>query len=62
MTVQLGQQSWFTRPRLGKIPTPTACRPLWSLSVKPLQLIYPEEKMKESVNTHRSGTEHHPGC
>lgn len=39
MTVQFGQQSWLTRQRLGKIPTPTACRPLWSLIMKPLQLI-----------------------
>lgn len=53
MTVQLGQQLWFTKPRLGKMPTPTACRPLWSLSVKPLQLIYAEEKIKESDNIHK---------
>lgn len=57
MTVQFGQQSWFTRPRLGKMPTPTACSPLWSLSVKPLQLIYPEDKRKDSVNRHRSSTQ-----
>lgn len=54
MTVQFVQQSWFTRPRLGKMPTPTACSPLWSLRVKPLQLIYPEDKRKDSVNRHRS--------
>lgn len=42
MTLQLGQQSWLTRPRLGNRPTPTACRPLWSLSVTPLHLIYRE--------------------
>lgn len=39
MTVQLGQQSWLAWQRLGKIPTPTACSPLWSLRVKALQLI-----------------------
>lgn len=39
MTVQLGQQSWLTRHRLGKRPTPTACNPLWSLRVNPLHLI-----------------------
>ena len=39
MTVQLGQQSWLTRHRLGNRPTPTACRPLWSLRVNPLHLI-----------------------
>lgn len=44
MTVQLGQQSWLTKQRLGKRPTPTAWRPLWSLSVKPLQLIWGREK------------------
>lgn len=38
-TLQLGQQSWLTRPRLGNSPTPTACRPLWLLSVNPLVLI-----------------------
>ncbi len=43
-TVQLGQQSWLTRHRLGKRPTPTACRPLWSLSVKPLQFTCGREK------------------
>lgn len=44
MTVQLGQQSWLTKQRLGKRPTPTAWRPLWSLSVKPLQLIWGRHK------------------
>lgn len=39
MTVQLGQQLWLTRHRLGNRPTPTACRPLWSLRVNPLHLI-----------------------
>lgn len=40
MTVQLGQQSWLTRHKLGNKPTPTACRPLWSLTTNPLQLIW----------------------
>lgn len=43
ITVQFGQQLWFTRHKFGKRPTPTAWMPLWSLTVKPLQLIWEKE-------------------
>lgn len=50
ITVQLGQQSWLTRHRLGNKPTPTAWRPLWSLTMNPLQLIWKHIKHDITFN------------
>lgn len=63
VAVQLGQQSWLTRLRLGKSPRPTVCRPLWSGSVSPLDLICrdTERSAERSADRQRHAERHGGG-